>query len=50
MNDQGQITENQTLSSNAKNLGEDLAMQMIRVKRSYQQGDETLYILNGVDF
>lgn len=47
MNELSQIAENQ---SNAKDAGENLAMQMIGVKRSYQQGDETLNILNGVDF
>lgn len=50
MNDLGQITHNNSRFDNAQNVGENLAMQMIGVKRSYQQGDEVLNILNGVDF
>lgn len=50
MNELSQVTNNQSTSGVAQSLGENLAMQMIGVKRSYQQGDEVLDILNGVDF
>ncbi|MEW7006781.1 ABC transporter ATP-binding protein [Lentilitoribacter sp. EG35] len=46
MNELSQIAKNNSVSGNAENL----AMQMIGVKRRYQQGEETLDILNGVDF
>lgn len=50
MNELRQIDGNQTQSGGTQGLGDDLAMQMIGVKRSYQQGDETLDILSGVNF
>lgn len=50
MNELSQIPENQSPEGAAHHLGEDLAMHMIGVKRSYQQGDEKLDILNGVNF
>lgn len=50
MNELSQFTQKQSLSCNAQGLGENLAMQMVGVKRSYQQGDENLDILKGVDF
>lgn len=50
MSDLTQTTKAQNLSDGLHDLGENLAMQLVGVKRSYQQADETLDILNGVNF